>query len=145
MPHCPPVPTSLWKLCTDRPQFAVCLESSSAFDSVLLPRRLLLGPIRGRVLGWVLMLPTPASMLPLSTHPSTGPQEWHLASPEPHCCRVYWTWVCMGALRSLSCRAGCASRVSSLLSVQIRGWLLSALGRKGISLLRQGAETRESA
>ena len=23
MPHCPPVPTSSWMLCTDRPQFAV--------------------------------------------------------------------------------------------------------------------------
>ena len=88
MPHCPPVPTSSWKLCIDRPQFAVCLGSSSVFDSVLLPWRLLLGPIRGGVLGWVRMLPTPASTLPQSTHPSTGPQGWHLASPEPPCCRV---------------------------------------------------------
>ena len=105
MLHCPPVPTSSWKLCIDRPQFAVCLGSSSVFDSVLLPWRLLLGPICGGVLGWVRMLPTPASMLPQSTHPSIGPQGWHLASPEPPCCRVYGTWVCMGALRSLSCRA----------------------------------------
>ena len=36
MLHCPPVPTSSWKLCIDRPQFAVCLGSSSVFDSVLL-------------------------------------------------------------------------------------------------------------
>ena len=35
----------------------------------------------------------------------------------------------MGALRSLSCRAGCASHVS-LLSVPRRGWLLSALGQQ---------------
>ena len=144
MPHCPPVPTSSWKLCIDRPQFAVCLGSSSVFDSVLLPWRLLLGPIRGGVLGWVRMLPTPASMLPQSTHPSTGPQGWHLASPEPPCCRVYGTWVCMGALRSLSCRAGCASRLS-LPSVPRQGWLLSALGRRGLSLLRQGAGTQASA
>ena len=144
MLHCPPVPTSSWKLCIDRPQFAVCLGSSSVFDSVLLPWRLLLGPIRGGVLGWVRMLPTPASMLPQSTHPSTGPQGWHLASPEPPGCRVYGTWVCMGALRSLSCRAGCASRLS-LPSVPRQGWLLSALGRQGLSLLRQGAGTQASA
>ena len=144
MPHCPPVPTSSSMLCTDRPQFAVCLGSSSVFDSVLLPWRLLQGPVRGGVLGWVRMLPTPASTLPQSMHPSAGPQGWHLASPEPPCCRVYGTWVCMGALRSLSYRAGCASRVS-LLSVPRRGWLLSALGQQGLSLLRQGAETQESA
>ena len=30
-------PTSSWKLCIDRHQFAVCLGSSSVFDSVLLP------------------------------------------------------------------------------------------------------------
>ena len=131
-------------LCTDRPQFAVCLGSSSVFDSVLLPWRLFQGPVRGGVLGWVRMLPTPASTLPQSMHPSTGPQGRHLASPEPPCCRVYGTWVCMGALRSLSCRAGCASRVS-LLSVPRRGWLLSALGQQGLSLLSQGAETQESA
>ena len=35
MLHCPPVPTSSWKLCNDRSQFAVCLGSSSVFDSVL--------------------------------------------------------------------------------------------------------------
>ena len=28
MPHCPPVPTSSCMLCTDRPQFAACLEST---------------------------------------------------------------------------------------------------------------------
>ena len=28
MPHCPPVPTSPWMLCTDRPQFPACLEST---------------------------------------------------------------------------------------------------------------------
>ena len=50
----------------------------------------------------------------------------------------------MGALRSLSCRAGCASRVSPL-SLPRGGWLLSAFGRQGLSLLRQGAETQESA
>ena len=144
MLHCPPVPTSSWKLCIDRPQFAVCLGSSSVFYSVLLPWRLLLGPIRGGALGWVRMLPTPASMLPQSTHPSTGPQGWHLASPEPPCCRVFGTWVCMGALRSLSCRAGCASRLS-LPSVPRQGWLLSALGWWGLSLLRQGAGTQASA
>ena len=43
------------------------------------------------VLGWVRMLPTPASTLPQSTHPSTGPQGGHLASPEPPCYRVYGT------------------------------------------------------
>ena len=37
----------------------------------------------------------------------------------------------MEGLRSLLCRAGCASRVS-LLSVPRRGWLLSALGRQAI-------------
>ena len=36
MLHCPPCPTSSWMLCTDRPQVAVCLESSSVFDSDLL-------------------------------------------------------------------------------------------------------------
>ena len=137
MPHCPPVPTSSWMPCTDRPQFAVYFGSSSVFGADLLPWCLLQGPIRGGVLGWARMLPTPASMLPQSTHPSTGPQGWHLASPEPTCCRVYGTWVCMGALRSLSCRAGCASRLS-LPSVPRQGWLLSALGRQGLSLLRQG-------
>ena len=55
-------------------QSAVCLESSSVFDSDLLPRRLLLGLIRGDVLGWVRMLPTPASSLPQYMHPSTGHQ-----------------------------------------------------------------------
>ena len=35
----------------------------------------------------------------------------------------------MEALRSLSCRAGCSSRVS-LLSVPMQGWLLSALDRE---------------
>ena len=49
----------------------------------------------------------------------------------------------MEALRSLWCRVGCASRVS-LLSVPMRGWLLSALGQQGLSLLRQGDETRET-
>ena len=136
MPHCPPVPTSSWMLCTDWPQFAVCLESSGVFDSDLLPWRLLLGSICGDVLGWVRMLHTHDSMLPLSMHPSTGSQGWHLASPEPPCYKVYWTWVCMEALHSLWCRVGCASRVS-LLSVPRRGWLLSALGRQGLSLLRQ--------
>ena len=63
------------------------------------------------VLGWVRMLPTPASTLPQYIHPSTGPHGWHLASPEPPCCRVYGTLVCMEALHCLSCRAGCASRV----------------------------------
>ena len=144
MPHYPPVPTSSWMLCTDRPQFAIYLGSSSVFGTDLIPWRLLQGSIRGGVLGWLRMLPTPAPTLPQSMHPSTGPQGWHLASPEPLCCRVYGTWVCMGALRSLSCRAGCASRVS-LLSVPRRGWLLSALGRQGLSLLRQEAETQESA
>ena len=144
MPHCPPVPTFSRMLFTDRPQFVVYLGSSSVFGADLPPWRLLLGPICGDVLGWVRMLPTPASTLPQSMHPSTGPQGWHLASPEPPCCRVYGTWVCMEALRSLWCRAGCASRVS-LLSVPRRGWLLSALGRQGLSLLRQGAETQESA
>ena len=43
----------------------------------------------------------------------------------------------MEALHSLSCRAGCASRVS-LLSVPRRGWLISVLGQQGLSLLRQG-------
>ena len=42
----------------------------------------------------------------------------------------------MEALHSLLCRAGCDIRVS-LLSVPRRGWLLSALGRQGLSLLRQ--------
>ena len=42
------------------------------------------------------------------------------------------------------CRAGCASRVS-LISLPRRGWLLSALGQPGLSLLRQGAETHVSA
>ena len=50
----------------------------------------------------------------------------------------------MKALHSLSCRAGCASRFS-LLSVPRRGWLLSVLGRQGLSLLRQGAVTHVSA
>ena len=53
MPHCPPVPTSPLLSCSGRPQFAVCLESSSVFDSDLLPGRLVLGPICGDVLGWV--------------------------------------------------------------------------------------------
>ncbi len=44
----PPVLTYSWMICTDRPQFAVCLESSSVFDSSLLPWRLLLGPLRWR-------------------------------------------------------------------------------------------------
>ena len=57
-----------------------------------------------------------------------------LASPEPPCCKLYATWVCMEALISMSCRAGCASRVS-LLSVPRRGWLLCALVRQGLSLL----------
>ena len=105
---------------------------------------LLLGPIHVNVLGWVRMLPTPASTLPQSMHPSTGPQGWHLASPEPPCCRVYGTWVCMEALHSLWCRAGCASHVS-LLSVPMQGWLLSYLGQQGLSLLIQGAETQVSA
>ena len=144
MPHCPPVPTSSWMLCTDRPQFAVGLESSSVFGSGNLPWRPLLGPIRGDVLGWVRMLPTPASTLPQSMHPSTGPQGWHLASPEPPCYRVYGTWVCVEALHSLWCRVGCASRVS-LHSVPRPGWLLSALGQQGLSLLRQGAETQQLA
>ena len=64
MLHCPPVPTSSWMLCTDRPQFAFFLGSSSVFDSDLPPWRLLLGPICGDVLVWVHMLPTPASTLP---------------------------------------------------------------------------------
>ena len=51
MLHCPTVPTSSWMLCTDRPKFAVCSESSSVFDSELLHWRLLLGPIRGDVSG----------------------------------------------------------------------------------------------
>ena len=122
MLHCPPVPTSSWMLCTDRPQFAVCLESSSVFDSGILPRRLLLGPIRGDVLGWVRMSPTPASMLPQSMHPSNCPQGWRIASPEHPSCKVGGTWVCMEALHTLWCRAGCASRVP-LLSVPGRGWL----------------------
>ena len=50
----------------------------------------------------------------------------------------------MEALLSLSCRAGCASRVS-LFSMPKRGWLLSALGRQELSLLRQGDETHVSA
>ena len=83
-------------------------------------------------------------VLPKSMHPSTGPQGWHIASPEHPCCRVYGTWVCTEALHSLWCRAGCASRVS-LLSVPRRGWLLSALCQQGLSLLRQGAETQVSA
>ena len=37
----------------------------------------------------------------------------------------------MGALHSLRCRAVCASPVS-LLSVPMRGWLLSSLGRQGL-------------
>ena len=80
MPHYPPVPTSSWMLCTDRPQFAIYLRSSSVFGTDLLPWRLLQGSIRGGVLGWVRMLPTPASTLPQSMHPSTGPQRWHLLS-----------------------------------------------------------------
>ena len=90
--HCPPVPTSSWTISTDRPQFAVCLESSRVFDSCLLPWRLILGPIRDDVLGWVRMLPTPASTLPQSMHPSTGPQGWHIASPGPPCCKVDGIW-----------------------------------------------------
>ena len=144
MPHCPPVPTSSWMLCTDRPQFAVGLESSIVFGSGILPWRPLLGPIHSGVLGWVRVLPIPASTLPQSMHPSTGPPGWHLASPEPPCYMVYGTWVCMEALHSLWCRVGCASRVS-LLSVPMRGGLLSAFGQQGLSLLIQGAETQESA
>ena len=72
MLQCPPYPTSSWKLCTDRLQFAVCLESSSVFDSDLLIWRLLLGPIRGDVLGWVRMLPSIASTLPHH-------QGWHIS------------------------------------------------------------------
>ena len=78
----------------DRPKFAVWLESSSVFDSDLLPWRLLLGPICGDVLGWVRMLPTPASRLLQSTHPSTGPEGCHLASREPPCCKVGGTKGC---------------------------------------------------
>ena len=95
MLHCPPFPTSSWILWADGPQFALCLKSSSALDSELLPWRLLLGPICGDVVGWVRMLPTPASTLPQSMQPSTGPQGWQLAFPEPHCCRVYGSWICM--------------------------------------------------
>ena len=47
----------------------------------------------------------------------------------------------MEALQYLSCSAGCASRVS-LLSAPRGGWLLFALGRQGLSLLRQEAEHR---
>ena len=128
---------------TDRPQFAECLESSSVFDSNLLPCRLLLGPIRGDVLGWVRMFPTPVSTLPQSMPPSTDPQGWHLASTEPPCCKVYWTWVCKEVRHPRWCRACCSSRVS-LLPVPRRGWLLFALGRQVLSLLRQGAETQVS-
>ena len=72
MLHCPPVPTSSWKLCIARPQFAVCLGSSSVFDSVLLPWRLLLGPIGSGVLGWVRMLPTPVAAIHASFDRSSG-------------------------------------------------------------------------
>ena len=34
MLHCSPVPPCSWMLCTDRPQFAVCLESSSDSDYI---------------------------------------------------------------------------------------------------------------
>ena len=44
------------------------------------PWRLLLAPICGDVLGWVRILPTPASRMSQSMHPSIGPQGWHLAS-----------------------------------------------------------------
>ena len=87
---------------------------------------------------WVRMLPTPASTLPQSMHPSTGPRGWHLALAEPPCCKVYGTWVCLEVLHSLWCRAVCACRVS-LLSVPRRGWLFSALGRQGLT---QRAETQ---
>ena len=103
MPHCPPIPTSSWMLCTDRPQFAACLESSSVFSSDLLQWCLLLGPIRGGILGRVRMLPSPASTLPQSMHPSTGPQGCHLVSPEPPCCRVYGTWVCIAKRHFIRC------------------------------------------
>ena len=67
-----------------------------------------------------------------------------LASPEVPCCKVYDTWVCMEALHSVACRAGCAIRVS-LPSMPRRGWLLSALGQQGLSLLRQWARAQETA
>ena len=135
-------------VCSYRPQFVVYSESSrrsSVLYTYLPLWHVLLGSIRADVLGWVRMIPSPASSRPTPQimHPWTGPRGWHLASPEPPSCKVYGTSVCMEALHSSSCRAGRASRVS-LLSMPRRGWLLSALGRQGPSLLRQGAETQES-
>ena len=49
MLHCPPVSTSSWMMCSDRPQFVVCLESSIVFDSDRSSWRIILGPIRGNV------------------------------------------------------------------------------------------------
>ena len=104
MLHCPQVPTSSWKLCIDRPQFAVCLGSSSVFDSDLLPWRLLLGSVRRYAIGWVRVLPTSVSTLPQPVHHSTGPHGCYLASPEPPFCKVDGNWVCMEALHSSCCR-----------------------------------------
>ena len=65
--------------CTPTPVRSL-FRVDSVFSSDLLHWRLILGPIRGSVLGWVRMLPTPASTLPQSMHPSTDPQGWHLIS-----------------------------------------------------------------
>ena len=61
MLHCPPAPTFSWMPCTDRPQFVVCLELSNVpYTDLPLDS----GPIRGDVLGWVRMRPTPAYTMP---------------------------------------------------------------------------------
>ena len=90
------------------------------------------------------MLPTPASTLPQSMHPSTGPRGWHLAYHEPSCCKVNGTWFCVKALHYSWGRTGCASHVP-LLSLPGEGGCFTPYTGKGYSLLRQGAETLESA
>ena len=73
MLHCPPSPL-LHGCSVPTTPVRSLFRASSVFDSCLLPCRLLLGPICGDVLVWVRMLPTPASTLLQSMHPSTGPQ-----------------------------------------------------------------------
>ena len=74
MPHCPPVPTSSWMLCTDRPQFAACLESTALSAQIFSIDAFSWIRYVAVYSGGVRMLPTPASTLPQSIHPSTDPQ-----------------------------------------------------------------------
>ena len=90
MPHCPPVPTSSWMLCTDRPQFAACLVSTvfsaQIFSIDAFSWARYVAVYSGGSGCFPLLLPrcrNPCLLRPILRDYT------YLVSPEPPCFRVY--------------------------------------------------------